>query len=171
MKPPKLLTSRLQITHFEATDTAFIYELLNSPQWLQFIGDRNIKNEQDALRYIQESIFASYQQHGFGFYKVSLLDGTPIGMCGLIKRPNLPYIDIGFAFLPRYTNNGYGFESAQSVMNYAFNELKVSELAGITLTKNIASIKLLEKLGMKFKEMIRLNKDGEELMLFFKSIA
>jgi RimJ/RimL family protein N-acetyltransferase len=168
MKTFKLLTLRLQITYFEATDTAFIYELLNTPQWLQFIGDRNIKNEKDALNYIQDSLFETYEQHGFGLFKVSLRDGTPIGMCGLLKRPNLHYMDIGFAFLPQYTKKGFAFESAQKVMDYAFNELKVNELAGITMAKNSSSINLLEKLDMKFNGMIKLNKEGEELMLFLK---
>src|ERR1035437_1379002 len=89
-------TERLILSHFTPADTAFIIELLNTESWKQFIGDRNIKTEEDARNYLLNGPMKSYAQNNFGLYKVILKEGnTPIGMCGLIKRDTLEDVDIG----------------------------------------------------------------------------
>jgi len=166
-----LETNRLILSEQTEEDTAFMLDLLNTPSWLKYIGDRNVKNEQDARNYILNRIVPSYKQNGFGFYAVRLkADNMPIGICGLVKRPGLEQVDIGFAFLPGYEGRGYGFESASAVMQYARNVLKLGVILAITVRDNTASIKLLNKIGLSFKEMVRLPGDEEELMLF-ESVA
>ena len=93
-------------------------------------------------------------------------DGTPIGMCGIINRVNLENPDIGFAFLPEYIRQGYGMEIASATMNFAHENLKLPTVCAITVTRNHASIRLLEKLGMKFTRMINFQDDPVELMLY-----
>ena len=98
-----LETERLIIRHLTSDDTAFIIELLNEPSFIQNIGDRNVRTEEDALRYILNGPIESYDKNGFGLFMVELKDSSvSIGMCGLLKRDNLPDVDIGFAFLPKY---------------------------------------------------------------------
>lgn len=46
-------TERLLIRPIKITDTSFILDLLNSDGWLQFIGDRKVKNVDEAEKYIQ----------------------------------------------------------------------------------------------------------------------
>lgn len=160
-------TERLRLREFDSTDGELIYKLLNSPGWLQYIGSRSISTIDDALNYIETKIRKGYRETGFGFYLVELkATGEKTGMCGLVKREGLDDIDLGFALLPQYENMGYAFESARGVINYAGNSLNIKSLAAITLPSNLPSIKLLEKLGMKFDKKINIPGDPEELLLY-----
>ncbi len=160
-------TERLQIRHFTLEDAPFILELVNQPAWIQFIGDRGVHTLAQAEAYLQNGAMASYEAHGFGLYLVQRkADGGRLGMCGLIKRPSLPYVDIGFAFLPQFTGQGYAFEAATAVLHHAQHDLNLSPILAITATDNQRSIKLLQKLGLHFQKMISLAEGQPELKLF-----
>lgn len=161
-----LETERLILEEFTAEDASFILSLLNSPDWLHNIGDRNVKSEADALQYIEEKLQSSYKQYGYGLYLVKLKSGTKIGMCGLVKRDYLDAPDIGFAMLPEHTNKGYGYESSLAVLAYAQKELNEKIILGITLPTNQASIKLLEKIGLLAVEKFSPPGDTDTLLLF-----
>ena len=161
-----LETDRLTIRQLTLADAPFIVELVNTPGWLRFIGERNIKTSEQAENYLKNGPMASYVQNGFGLYGVELRsEKTPIGMCGLIKRETLPDPDIGFAFLPEFTGSGFAFEAANAVMSLATNTLKLLVVLAITLPENEPSRKLLEKIGLKFVRMTS-SPDKEELMLY-----
>ncbi|MXV50558.1 GNAT family N-acetyltransferase [Pedobacter sp. HMF7647] len=162
-----LETSRLVLRQFTLDDTRFIIELLNSPGWLKFIGDRSIKSEEQARRYLQDVPLKSYEINGYGLCMVQTKDeGIPVGMCGLIRRDSLDHPDIGFAFLPEFQGKGYAFEIAAAVLGYAKNTLELSVVLAIVIPENERSIRLLKKLGMAFSRMIDFSDTGEELMLF-----
>ena len=164
-------TERLTITEMLEADAAFMLELLNSPAWLKYIGDRGVRTLEDAERYILTRIMPSYRQNNFGFYLVKLKDdNASIGICGLVKRDGLDHVDIGFAFLPEYEGRGYGYESASAVMQYAKTTLKLDTIVAITTKDNLPSINLLKKLGLNFKQLVRLPGDEEELMLFERAL-
>ena len=163
-------TERLLIRKFDLDDVDFIVVLLNTPAWLQFIGNRGVKNNKDAENYLLNGPMESYRLNGFGLSMVELKENSiPIGMCGLIKRDSLDDVDIGFAMMPEFAGNGYGFEAAAATMTYAKKILGLKRLVAITDADNIYSISLLKKLGMQFEKMIQLN-DEKELMLFSKEI-
>lgn len=160
-------TERLVLNEFSVEDAPFILTLLNTPSWVQSIGNRGVQTLTDAQTYILDGAVNSYKQHGFGPYLVKLkTDGQPIGLCGLFKRDAVDAPDIGFAFLPDYTRKGYGFESATAVMQYARDVLGLTRIVGITLPTNQYSIRLLEKLGLRFERRISVRADGEESLLF-----
>lgn len=160
-----LETERLLLREFNLDDTRFVLELLNSPNWIEFIGDRGIKSTTDAEGYIVNSLEKSYKENGFGLWLVQLKDSnTPIGMCGLVNRDTLEDIDIGFAMLPNYSNSGYGYESATATLNYAKNTLKITKVIGITDTGNTASIKLLNKIGLYFEKSVK-SPEGDTLLV------
>lgn len=160
-------TNRLILRKFILDDAGFVLELLNSPSWLKYIGDRNVKNLEDAKNYISDKLISSYIKNGFGLYEIILKkDNIPVGMCGLIKRDTLENIDLGFALSPVFTGNGYAFEAAFATLNYAKTVLKLERIIAITTTENKNSIKLLEKLKFVFEKMVLLSNEEEELMLF-----
>lgn len=163
-------TERLILREFTENDAPFLLELLNTPKWLQFIGDRGVRTVEGAKQYITERFFKSYQTHGFGFYALALKnDGIPIGTSGLIKRDGLDGVDMGFALLPEYEQKGYGFEAGQTVLSLAKNDFNLLYLLAITNQDNHNSQKLLVKLGFEKKDkLIVLPKDTVELFLFEK---
>jgi ribosomal-protein-alanine N-acetyltransferase len=162
-------TERLALRKFKQGDEEFIFNLLNSPGWLQFIGDRNIKTIEDAQGYLVNGPLLSYNKFGFGPYLVELKDSeTPIGMCSLIKRDTLEHVDIGFAFLPNFNGKGYAFEAASATLNFAQNDLKLDRIVAITNTNNTSSINLLKKLGFIFEKSVKFPDEDEELFLFIK---
>jgi RimJ/RimL family protein N-acetyltransferase len=146
----RLSTERLELRPFDAGDEPFILALLNDPDWIRFIGDRNIRTLTDAGGYI-ERILKSQARFGFSLLRVALKDDTPIGMCGLIKRDNFEDIDIGFAFMPDYRGQGYARESAEAVRDYAIEVLGLDRLVAFTDLENHASGKLLERLGFTYE--------------------
>jgi RimJ/RimL family protein N-acetyltransferase len=162
-------TQNLQIKEFVLEDAPFILELLNTPGWLQYIGDRNVKKTEDAEIYLQNGPFVSYKNNGFGLWNVVLKEtNTSIGMCGLINRDTLDHPDIGFAFLPAYAGKGYGYEAATATLEYAVTTLGMDKIFAITLPENIASVKLLQKLGLAFDRDIQM---GEETLMLFSTKA
>jgi RimJ/RimL family protein N-acetyltransferase len=162
-----LQTNRLLLRELVPGDTAFLIALLNSPGWLRYIGDRNVRTEEQAQAYLEDRLLRSYRENGFGLYVVQHLEnGQALGMCGIIKREGLEQPDIGFAFLPEYTGQGYAFEAASAVMEYAKNTLHLSTILAIVLPENLASIRLLEKLGMRQDGPFCLPGEHETLWLF-----
>ena len=160
-------TERLALCELKVEDAPFIFELLNSPGWLQYIGDRGINSLDDAIGYIVNGPQVSYKKNGFGLYLTKLkTDGTPVGICGLIKRDSLPHVDIGFAFLPQYSGKGYAFESAAAIIENARDVQQLDTVVAITSKDNERSIQLLNKIGLTFKSTIQLQGDDEELFLF-----
>jgi len=162
-----LETERLTLRRLSTDDAEFILELLTDPAFLEYVGDKGVRTVADARDYILSGPIASYQQFGFGLYLVMLKgDGSPIGMCGLLKRESLPDVDIGFAFLPRYRSRGYAYEAAAAVLAYARAQLGLGRIVAITVPNNVGSIRILEKIGLRFERMVRLSEDAEELQLF-----
>jgi RimJ/RimL family protein N-acetyltransferase len=162
-----LETERLNLRRLDAGDAAFILELLNDESFLRNIGDRGVRTMDAAVRYILQGPVESYARHGFGFWLVELKEsGTPAGICGLVKRDALAGVDIGYAFLPRFCSRGYASEAAAAVMSYARDALGLGRVLAIVNPDNAGSIRVLEKIGLKFDRLVRLSDDAPEIMLF-----
>ncbi len=160
-------TKRLIICKLELTDASFIVELLNDPDWIRHIGDRGVRTVDDACNYLTNGPMKSYEANGFGLFLVKLKDeGTPVGMCGLIKRVGLEDIDIGYAFLPEARGKGYAYESAAAVLEFGKDVIGLKRIVAITTPDNKNSIHLLEKLGLKFEKMVKITEDADETTLF-----
>ncbi len=160
-----IVTERLTLREVTHDDAAFILELLNTPKFIKYIGDRDVRSIEDALRYIDERYLASYRDNGYGLYGVvENASGKLSGACGFVRRDALPGPDIGFSFLPEFEGKGYGFEAATAVMEYGRDVLGFDEVLAITSLDNAASEKLLTKLGFTFDETTDFN--GESLKLF-----
>ncbi len=158
-------TKRLLLQPLSISNAAFIFELVNTDGWLQFIGSRNVNNAKDAETYIQNIL----NNTNIRYWVVSILDSkTPIGIITFIKRHYLPHHDIGFAFLPQYAKNGYAFEAANAVLQSLVADGKHSTILATTIPSNINSIKLLQKLGFKYNKEIEAQ--SEKLSLYILEI-
>ncbi len=160
-----LQTPNLTLRELTTADAPFILELLNTPGWLQFIGDRNVHDLKQARNYIITGPITSYHKNGFGLYAIEQ-NHVAIGVCGLINRDSLPDIDLGFALLTQYASKGFGFEAAAAVLQHALQKLGLQRLVAITQTNNAASIALLENLRFTYEQSIRETDKQTELKLF-----
>jgi len=162
-----LESDRLRLRRLTTADGEFMLGLLNEPSFIANIGDRGVRTLEGARKYLVDGPIASYAKHGYGLYMVELkATGEPIGICGLVKRDYLEDADIGFAFLPRFWSQGYAFESAAAVKTFALETLGLGRVLAITSQDNVGSIKVLEKIGLKFAGMIRPPADAAEVRLF-----
>jgi RimJ/RimL family protein N-acetyltransferase len=108
-----------------------------------------------------------YADRGFGLCLVERNDdGTPMGMCGLIKRDTLPDVDLGFAFLQRFWGAGYALEAAAATVAFARDALRLRRIVAITTPDNRRSSQLLRKLGFGFEDRVKADADGVDLELY-----
>ena len=158
-------TERLEIRPVNTTDAPFLFELMNSPKWLAFIGDRNIRSVETAFAFIKTNLLPQFENAGFGTYCViRKSDQVKLGTCGLYDREGINGIDLGFAFLPAHERQGYAYESATKIIEAAHQDFHLTELHAITSKQNVASQNLLKKLGFLFIEHLQLPNDPEEIM-------
>ena len=167
-----LESERLRLRRVTTGDAVFIHELVNEPAFRRNIGDKGVHTLADACDYIRDGPIASYERYGFGMYIVSLKeDGAPIGICGLVKRDTLEDVDIGFAFLSRFWSRGYAIEAATAILEYARSVVRLDRVVGVTVPDNTSSIRLLEKLGLRFERTVRLAADAPELLLYASQLS
>ena len=162
-----LETVRLILQPVIMEDAEFILELYNSPNFIKFIGDRNLRTVEDAENYIKEKFLPHVEKHGFGSFVIfRKSDNKKIGNVGIYVRDGLNAPDIGFSFLPEFEGKGYGFEASNKLMEIAFSEFGLKKISAITTKENIASQNLIEKLGLKYLKIVRLPDDPEDLLCY-----
>jgi RimJ/RimL family protein N-acetyltransferase len=151
----------------DAADLTLIYQLLNEPKFIRFVADRNIRTLDDARDYLVKRPIASYAANGFGLWCVLRKDnGALIGMCGLIRRDNLPEVDIGYALLEAHEGHGFATEAAAAALTYGRDLLKLQRIVAIVDPANTASVRVLEKIGLRYERSVKLDDDDVELKLF-----
>ena len=132
-------------------DVAFLLELLNSKGFIDGIADRGVRTMAQARDYMRERLIAGYAEHGFGMWVVTLKgEAEPIGLAGLVRRDVLPHVDVGYAFLERAWGKGYAEEAARGVLRYARETLGLGVICAIINPSNLASRRVLEKIGMRY---------------------
>lgn len=160
-------TERTLLRPTSVEDAPFLFELMNTPKWLKYIGDRHIGSVLDAEEYVKVKMFPQLEKLGYSNYTViRKIDKLKIGTCGLYDRDGMDGVDIGFAFLPQFEKQGFAFESAKRILQAGFEEFGLSEIKAITIIQNIDSQNLLQKLGLTFVENFNMENDIEDLLLY-----
>lgn len=162
-----LSTERLLIKKITPADAPFLLELMNDKDWIENIGDRGIKTIEQAEVYITDRFLKSYEEKGFGFYGIVLKENSEmIGTAGLVDREGIDAVDIGYGMLPAFRGKGYAFEATKAIFDYGYNVLKLDKIVAIVNPSNESSIKLLEKLGLRYEKMVRLPDEDKDIKLF-----
>lgn len=153
-----LETERLLLRHVEVVrDSEFLLEVLNEPPFIRFVADRGVRSLEDAAAYIEEKIEPSYVKYGFGFYIVEVKENhESAGMCGLVKRETLDDVDIGYSFLERFWGRGYAYEAAAALLAYGREVLRLPRIVALAAADNVSSIRLIEKLGLRYTTTVQL---------------
>ena len=157
----KINTNRLTLRPIAIVDAEFMLEIVNSPGWLKFIGDRNVHDIIDAEAYIQRIL-----DNPLYFYHVIEMNDTtdPVGVISFLKRDSQKYYDIGFAMLPNFERRGIAFEACTAYMHAIQADQAFENLIAICLPNNEPSIALLEKLGFTFQKEFE---QGDEVLALY----
>lgn len=162
-----LNTERLRLTPMSLADAPFVLELLNTKEWIENIGQRNVHTLADAKQYIQDKMIKHFEKNGYGNYLMTrTADDVKIGCVSLYNREDVEGVDIGFALHPEYFGKGYAYEGAQVLIMYGKEDLNLGEICAFTSKNNIASQKLIEKLGMTCSKTILFGEEKEELLYY-----
>jgi ribosomal-protein-alanine N-acetyltransferase len=158
-------TDRLKLDRLDLNDAAFIFELLNSEGWIKFIGDRNIQSKEDSQIYIEKTL----ENPDIVYWVVKTIDEKDsMGIISFVKRENLEFHDIGFAFLPVFSKKGYAFEAAEIVLKDLLQDPDNQIILATMKAENINSIKLIERLGFHYDSEIE---NGEKKSLLYSITA
>jgi RimJ/RimL family protein N-acetyltransferase len=161
------INSRVVLRRLTLADAPFILELLNDPDFIANIADRHVRTLEDAERYLVAGPLEMYDRLGYGLWCVELrTTGTPIGICGLLKRDWLEDVDLGFALLPDFRARGYALDAARIALARASEVYAVPRVVAIVSRGNERSERLLAKLGMAFEKMVQPAPGAPEIQLF-----
>lgn len=163
---PDTDTTRLKLRRFTPDDAPFVLRLLNEPSFHEFIGDRGVRTLDDAVRYLEQGPMASYASYDHGLLRVALPNDTPIGMCGLLRRPGLEHPDLGFALVPEHWGHGYTLEASRAAIAYGREVLQIGTLLAITSPHNVRSMRVLEKLGFRLVEQRAITEGAAPVNVF-----
>jgi len=153
-----LETERLILRDLIQIDIDGIYELDSDPLVHKYLGNKPIKTKEKAAKIIQ-FVQQQYKDLGIGrFAAIEKSSGDFIGWSGLKfntgKKEKLngktDFYDIGYRFIPRYWGKGYATESALVAIDLGFKELNIETMCGAAETANLASNKVLRKIGLNF---------------------
>ncbi|MGL2966753.1 GNAT family N-acetyltransferase [Flavobacterium sp. XGLA_31] len=149
-----LETERLILRELNMQDSKSFYELNLNPNVIKFTGDKAFKNLMEAENFLRN--YKEYEKNGYGRWAViDKSSGKFVGWCGLKYNTEIDETDIGFRFFEEYWNQGFATESAKACLHYGFEKLNLKTIVGRAMAENSASIKVLEKLGMKYEKEFR----------------
>jgi RimJ/RimL family protein N-acetyltransferase len=163
----QLETERLSMRWLTLVDADLMLSVWNDPAFVRHVGDRGIRTVEQAHDTLSQGAFELYRNYGYGPYRVALTSSdTEIGTCGLFRRVGFDDPDIGYSILPEYCGQGYAFEAANAILEYARSELRLKRLTAFISPGNAASIGLAEKLGLQFESSTRLVGEDEDVSLY-----
>lgn len=148
-----LETNRLLLRELNSEDAENFYLLNLNPNVTKYTGNSAFKNIKEAKAFLEN--YQDYKQNGYGRWAV-INKGTDkfIGWCGLKFGEIKNETDIGFRFFEEEWNKGYATESAIGCLKYGFEKLNLNRIVGRAMKENIGSIKVLEKIGLKYEKDI-----------------
>lgn len=143
-------TERLLFREINFDDKQEMFQLHSNAEVQKYTGEALIQSMEEMEQAIQTRI-ENYKKYGYGRWATFLKDGVQfIGWAGLDYLPEFDEIDLGYRFLPNYWGMGYATEASHAILTYGFDTLELNRIIALAMKENKASIKVMEKVGMKF---------------------
>ncbi len=143
-------TARLGLREFSLEDAALVLSLNQSSEVLRYIPEPPLRTIEEAQVILREMILPQYPRK-LGRWAVFTLDKEEfLGWCGLKWIAETGRIDLGYRYKASAWHKGYATEAAAAVLNYGFQQLALREITAHAHIDNIASQKVLEKIGMQY---------------------
>lgn len=145
-----LTTSRLKMRPVKIEDAENLYELNLDPEVVRYTGDTSFKSVLESQKFIQERMIPQFEKTKMSRFMVYQEDHF-LGWCGLKFHPETNEVDLGYRFARKYWGKGLATESSRACLDYGLNQLKLHRIIAKAMPENIASIKVMIKLGMKYR--------------------
>ena len=151
---PQLDTARLHLRPFSLDDIDTLHRLWTNPDVRRYLWDDEIIPRETAEAVVRSSL-TSFQEHRFGFWVLTIPnEETVIGFCGLRFFDDPPEVEILYGLDPTHWGKGLATEAAQAILRYGFEQLGLTQIWGGTDAPNVASIRVLERLGMTYQKTV-----------------
>lgn len=160
-------TDRLILREITLNDTPEMFELYSDPEILRYTGETVTETIEEMEKAIKIRI-KNYKKYGYGRWATILKSENKfIGWAGLAYLPEFDKIDIGYRFLQEYWGMGFATEASHAILAHAFEKLNLKEIIAIAMKGNKGSIKVMEKIGMKFDKYAPYEPDGEDVVWYW----
>ncbi len=162
-EPFILETPRLRLREFREDDATELYRLNTDPEVTRYTGDAPFVDVSAARRFIRN--YDAYDKDGFGRWALERRsDGTFVGFCGLRRSDQTGEVDLGLRLFREYWSQGYATEAARAALEAGFRQFGLQTIIGRAMRENLPSITILQKLGMKYRDMVE--DDGEFWLVY-----
>jgi RimJ/RimL family protein N-acetyltransferase len=152
-----LETDRLLLREFVEDDAESFFKLNNYPEVVRFVPDKPLLNVEQARQTLIDHPIADYRRYGFGRGACILKStGEQIGFAGLKYLDELGEVDVAYRLLPAHWGQGLATEVALASVRYGFAALGLKRIIGLVMPKNIASVRVLEKTGLRYSGTVTL---------------
>ena len=142
-------TDRLYLRELNVNDAKSFYRLNLDKEVMKYTGEGAFKNMEESRKFLAN--YDQYKKYGIGRWAVINKENEAfLGWCGLKFNEKLNEYDIGFRFFRKYWNKGYATESAKACVELGLNKFKFPEIIGRAMKANLASISVLEKIGLVY---------------------
>lgn len=156
MQTPVIKTERLTLRGFALDDLDHLAAILGDPQVMRYMpGGKPYPRERAGTTL--NNLLNHWDQHGFGWWAVICnADARLIGWCGLGHVNELAEIEVAYLLDRPYWGKGFATESAHASLRYGFEELKLDRIIALAHTENIASQRVMQKIGMVYETELHL---------------
>lgn len=150
-----LETDRLLLREFVEEDAPAFFELNSNPEVLRFVPDKPLLDVAQARQILLDHPIADYRKYGFGRGACILKStGEQIGFAGLKYLEELGEVDVAYRLMPSHWGMGLATEAALASVRFGFTQLGLKRIIGLTMPENIASVRVLEKAGLRYAETV-----------------
>lgn len=141
-------TKRLELGAITSADAEAFYRLNSHPEVMQLTGEPPLQSLEEAEKAIID--YPDFDEVGYGRWGCVLKgEKGMIGFCGLKYIASLDEVDLGYRFLPEYWGKGYATEASNASVRFGFEVLGLESIIAMVLPENLASIRVLEKVGLQ----------------------
>jgi RimJ/RimL family protein N-acetyltransferase len=155
MKVPQIETERLLMRTYTIEDLKAVYVLITDPDVTRYFPEDYSVKKEDVLASLPRRM-EKWRKHGFGQLGVyEKASGKLIGYCGLQYLDKTSEVEIYYGFSKDVWRRGIATEAAQAMLRFGFEEVKLEKMVAVTHPENIASQKVLERLGFRRGERRR----------------
>lgn len=163
---PAIKTARLTLRQLRGSDDEAIFSLRSNKQVNKYLGRKpseSMNDAQDFIRAINESV----QRNDSIYWAITLGDDEKLTgtICLFSFSEDNATAEIGYELLPGFQGKGIMHEAATKVVDFAFNDIRLSSIAAYTHSDNQESTRLLQRLGFN-RESI-----ADENIILFKLTA